>query len=169
MIMEYLIRRRIKNDCKQIAHIVTVAWNETYKGLVPEWFLEQLKNNENERAEKSYNEFDKTNNNQLVLEVDNKVVGFVNYGKSHDEEFSDCGEIYALYIIGDYQGNGLGKKLVEEAKIELKRLGFNKMIISCLKGNISNEFYKHIGGKYIKEGIYQRLNIPENIYYFENI
>ena len=26
------------------------------------------------------------------------------------------------------------------------------MIIACLKGNPSNDFYTHIGGKYIKDG-----------------
>ena len=50
--MNYLIRKRTKDDCKAVAHVVTIAWNETYKGIVPEWFLEQLKNNEEERATK---------------------------------------------------------------------------------------------------------------------
>lgn len=90
--MNYIIRRRKIEDCKSIAHVVTVAWNETYKGIVPNWFLEELKN-----------------------------------------------------------------------------LGYDKMIIACLKGNQSNEFYKHIGGKYIKDGVYKRLNLLENIYYYENI
>lgn len=165
--MNYLIRRRKKEDCDAIAHVVTVGWNETYKGIVPSWFLEELKNNENDRAKKAYNEFDEKNNNQFVLEVDGKVVGFVNFGASNDEEITDCGEIFALYIIGEYKGNGFGKKLVEAATNELKTLGFNKMIIACLKGNPSNEFYKHIGGKYIKDGTYKRLNLPENIYYYE--
>jgi len=167
--MKYLIRRRNKNDCKDIAHIVTVSWNETYKGIVPDWFLEELKNNENERAEKSYNEFDENNNNQFVLEVDNEVAGFVNFGAAHDEEYKNCGEIIALYIISKYKGNGFGRKLVEEAVKELKILGFDKMIIACLKGNPSNEFYKHIGGKYVKDGIYKRLKLPENVYYYEKI
>ena len=165
--MEYLIRRRIKDDCKNIAHVITVAWNETYKGIVPDWFLEELKNNENERAEKTYNEFDIENNNQFVLEVDKEVVGFVNFGVSHDEEYQNCGEIFALYIISKYKGNGFGRKLVEEAVKELKALGFNKMLIACFKGNPSNEFYKHIGGVYVKDGIYKRLSLPENVYYYE--
>ena len=65
--MEYLIRRRIKDDCKNIAHVITVAWNETYKGIVPDWFLEELKGNEDERAKNSIEKFDKNNNNQLVF------------------------------------------------------------------------------------------------------
>ena len=162
----YLIRKKEQKDCKGIARVVTISWNETYKGIVPNWFLEELKNNENERAQMSY-EID--NNYQLVLEVDNEIVGFVNYGISEDKEFNNCGEIYALYIVSKYKGNGYGRKLVEEAIKKLKKLGCDKMIIACLKGNPSNEFYKHIGGKYLKDGVWKRLNLPENIYYYENI
>ena len=165
--MDYLIRKREQKDCKDIAHVVTVAWNETYKGIVPEWFLEELKNNEDGRAKMSYEKFNINDNHQLVLEIDNKVVGFVNFGLSEDNQFENCGEIFALYIIKKYKGNGFGRKLVEEAIRELKKLGCDKMIIACLKGNPSNEFYKHIEGKYIKDGIYKRLNLPENIYYYE--
>lgn len=165
--MNYKIRRRERKDCKSIANIVTISWDETYKDIVPEWFLDELKNNEEERTKKSYDEFDKNNNNQLVLEVDNKVVGFVNYGITEDEEYQNYGEIFALYIIGKYKGNGFGRKLVEEVKKEFKQQGINKMIIACLKGNPSNEFYKHIGGLYVKDRIYKKLNLPENIYYYD--
>ena len=165
--MNYVIRKKEQKDCKDVAHVVTIAWNETYKGIVPDWFLEELKNNENERAKMSYEKFDANNNHQFVLEIENEVVGFVNFGASRDEQFENCGEIYALYIIKKYKGNGYGRGLVEEAIRELKELGYNKMIIACLKGNPSNEFYKHIGGKYIKDGVYQRLSLPENIYYYE--
>ena len=48
-------------------------------------------------------------------------------------------------------------------------MGCNKMVIGCLKGNPSNEFYKHIGGKLVKERIFEKLQLPENVYYFDNI
>ena len=54
--MNYKIRRRQREDCAAIAHVVTVAWNETYKGIVPDWFLEELKTNEPDRAKKTYDE-----------------------------------------------------------------------------------------------------------------
>ena len=41
------------------------------------------------------------------------------------------------------------------------------MIIACFKGNPSNEFYKHISAKYIKDGVYKRLNLTENIWNIE--
>lgn len=165
--MNYIIRRRTKEDISGIQKVVTTSWNETYKGIVPDWFLEELKVNEDERIKNVYDSFDENDNNQFVLIVDNEVVGFVNFGKTGDEEYQDCGEIFALYVISKYKGNGFGKKLVETAKNELKKMGFNKMLIACLKGNPSNEFYKHIGGVYVKDGLYKRLQLKENVYYYE--
>lgn len=167
--MEYTIRKKERKDCLDIAHVVTIAWNETYKGIVPDEFLNNLYLNEQERAQNDYDKFDENNNHQFVLEVDNKIVGFVNVGKTDGLDYDNCGEIYALYIINDYKGYGFGRKLVEVGIKELKNMSFNKMIIGCLVGNPTNEFYKHLGGKYIKTKMFERLQLPENYYYFDKI
>ena len=165
--MDYLIREGKKDDSYSIMHVVTVAWNETYKGIVDDDFLDELKNNEDESTERYFNDFDKSNLKDLVLEIDNNIVGFVRYGRTEDKDFINCGEIIALYIIKKYQRFGYGRKLVEMAKLRLKDMGFDSMIISCLKGNPTNSFYEHLGGKYIKDGIFEKLNLKENVYYFE--
>lgn len=97
--MEYLIRRKEQKDCKTIAHVVTVAWQETYRGIVNDEFLDNLPNTEKERGKKSYNSFDINDNHQFVLEVDGEVVGFIKVGITDDEEYKNQGEIFALYII----------------------------------------------------------------------
>lgn len=167
--MDYIIRKKKKNDCKEVAKLVTVVWNETYRGIVSDEFLDNLHNNEEERAKNSFERFDENDNHQYVLEVDNKIVGFVNVGPTSEKEFTNCGEIYAVYILNKYQGKGLGRKLIEAGIEELKSMGYDKMVIGCLEGNKSNEFYKHIGGKFIKTRVFERLQLPENIYYFEKI
>ena len=48
--MEYTIRRKEQNDCYDIAHVVTVAWQETYRGIVNDEFLDNLPNTEEERG-----------------------------------------------------------------------------------------------------------------------
>ena len=165
--MAYLIRNSVKNDIYDIIHVVTISWNETYKGIVPDSELEKLKTNEEERAQKLLQQYENGEFQEYVLEIDNKIVGFIRFGKSEDSEFTACGEIYAFYIINQYHGLGLGRKLFELAVRELKKQGFNKMIIACLKDNPTNNFYIHMGGKYLKDGIYQRLNLKENIYYYD--
>lgn len=165
--MGFFIRRREKGDCKSIAHIVTVCWNETYKGIVPDWYLEELKANEPKRARAMEESFNINENYYFVLEVDNQVVGFVRFGKSEDKDFENCGEVIAFYVLKEYQGKGWGKRLFQEAINALKMMGFDKMIVACLKGNPTNEIYKHMGGKYIKDGVYERLSLLENIYYYD--
>ena len=51
----------------------------------------------------------------------------------------------------------------------MKKMGFNKMIGGCLANNPSNEFYKHMGGRLIKTRIFEKLQLPENVYYFDEI
>lgn len=167
--MNYMIRRKVKNDCKDVAHVVTISWNETYKNIVPEEFLQNLYANEEERAKNSFDKFNEQENHQFVLEVDKEIVGVINVGKSGDDNFPNYGEIYALYIIGKYKGYGYGKKLVAIGVEELKKMGFNKMIVGCLDGNKSNEFYKHIGGQFVRTRIFTRLNLPENVYIYDKI
>lgn len=167
--MNYVIRKKRKEDCLSVAHVVTVAWNETYKGIVNDDFLNSLYDNEEQRANNSYNKFNEKDNHQLVLEVDNKVVGFINVGDTDDTTYDNCGELHAIYILSDYKGKGFGKKLFEAGIEELKSMGFDKMLIGCLEGNPSNEFYKHMGGKLIKTRIFEKLKLPENVYYFEKI
>ncbi len=167
--IEIVIRRKAKDDCSAISKVVTTAWNETYKGLVPDDFLKELYTNEELRSINSYNNFDENNNHVFVLEIDNKVVGFVNVGPTEEKEYPNCGELYAIYIINEYKRKGYGKKLFQAGIKELKKMGFNQMIIGCLDGNPSNEFYKHLGGKYAKQRIFEKLGLPENVYFFEKI
>lgn len=161
------IRKEKREDVFDIAHIVTVEWNSTYRGIVSDSELQRLKETEEERAKKAYDEFDEKNNKCFVAVIDNKVVGFASYGVTDDPDFENTAELRALYVLDEYHGLGIGRKLVNATIEEFKKQGFNKMIICCLKGNPFNEFYKHIGGKYVKDGVYKRLNLPDNVYHFE--
>ena len=165
--MQVIVRKKQKNDCSRVTHVITVSWNETYRGIVNDEILDNMYNNEDERTLKAINKFDENNNHEFVLLVDNEIVGYMNVGRSDDEELENCGEIHALYIINKYHGNGFGKKLFNEGINELKNMGFDKMIIGCLEENKSNDFYKHIGGKFIKKRVFKKLNLIENVYYFD--
>ena len=161
------IREGTKEDVFAIRHVVTLAWNETYKGIVPDWFLDSLSKTEKEKAQHNYDNYDSKEEKYYVLEVDGNIVGFSKYGKSNDPELINYGEIIALYILKKYQGNGYGKELVNVTFDKLKSMGFNKVIIACLKENPTNEFYKHIGGKYLKNSEFSLLHLEENVYLFE--
>lgn len=161
------IRRMEQKDCFSVAHVVTIAWNETYRGIVNDEFLDNLYKNEEERGKKSFENFD--GDNQFVLEVDGEVVGFITVDVI--DSSNKQGEICSVYIIKKYKGKGFGRKLIDTGINELKSLGCSNMIIGCLDGNPSNEFYKHIGGKFINTRIYKLPNqeLVENVYYYDSI
>lgn len=167
--MDYVIRKMLSEDARAVSHVITVAWNETYKGIINDEYLDNLKKNEEETAKALANNFDANGNNYYVLEVNREIAGFINISAAHDVEFTNCGELCAIYIISRYKGQGYGKALFDVAIKELKNMGFNKMIVGCLNGNPTNEFYKHMGGKFIKTRIFEKLQMSENVYYFDNI
>ena len=167
--MKHIIRKMNKDDCKGMTHVITIAWNETYKGIVPDEILDNLYLNEKEREEKAKNRFNEDDNHQFVLEVDNKIVGYMNVGISDDKDYHHCGEIHAIYIINGYKGYGFGREMIDFGIKELKEMHCDKMLIGCLVGNPTNKFYEHIGGKLIKQRIFEKLQLPENVYYFDNI
>ena len=164
--IKYIIRDCEEKDISGITHTVTISWSETYRGLIDDNEIDKLPLTEEERTKRAIERF-RNGEKQFVLEIDNKIVGFSRYGKSEDTDFNNCGEIFAFYIIGKYHGLGLGRILFEVTRDELKNMGFDKMIIACLKGNPTNTFYRHMGGKYIKDGVFTRLNLKENIYYYD--
>ena len=55
--MNYKIRKKERKDCAGIARVITVAWNETYRGIVSDEFLDSLYINEEVRAQNSHYNF----------------------------------------------------------------------------------------------------------------
>ncbi len=57
------------------------------------------------------------------------------------------------------------KKLYDYAIKKIKEKGFQQLVIGCLDGNPANNFYKHLGGKYIGNHLF-REKYKENFYLF---
>lgn len=73
-----LIRKAVENDAENIVKINIKGWIETYRGIFPDDFLDNLEQKELESIEKCKNKIKE----YLVCEIDNKVVGFLRYGKN---------------------------------------------------------------------------------------
>lgn len=164
-----IIRKAKIEDAKDITQVYIDTWKITYKDLLDKQFLNSLTITE-EQINKKIDKI-KKDNNFIVCEVNNKVVGVLTYEKSINSEYPDSGEIKTLYVLYEYQKKGIGKKLFNAGVKELIKLGFNDMIITCLVGNKSNDFYVYMGGKLIKQidSVTAGEKTKENLYYFENI
>lgn len=166
-----MIRYLTKEDIPQYQRLISKVWQETYPGIVNQQFLDNLSLTEEQRIELNNMTYDEKIKDTLVLEVDNNIIGFVRYGTTDDILYPNTGEIFALYVLSKYKGQGYGKQLVQRAIQELLKLNHTNMIIGCISQNPSNEFYKHLGGILKSTRPFPKTgdNLVENIYLFEDI
>ena len=164
--MNYAIEELNLNNIRDYVIANAKAWQETYKGIISDSFLQKI--NSKEEIEKSIekkkcklnNPFDKS----FLLKVNNKYVGMFRVCKSH---YHDTGELKALYLLNEVKRLGFGKILFERAFKEIKTMGFNDMIVGCLSENINaNSFYKHMGGVLVSSRDFKLPNqtLKENVY-----
>jgi len=57
------------------------------------------------------------------------------------------GELYAIYLLGEHQGRGIGRRFVELVVAWLREQGHESMRVWVLEGNPAQRFYERLGGK----------------------
>ncbi|WP_346014177.1 GNAT family N-acetyltransferase [Sporosarcina sp. E16_8] len=122
-----LIRKAEIEDAAGIAKVHVDSWRTTYKGIVPDTFLDNLSYEQRELTwEKGINE-----NNVYIAENENgQVIGFSTGGKERTGKYEAfIGELYAIYILKEYQGKGIGRLLVQSVVDDLKEKKMNSMLI----------------------------------------
>lgn len=166
--MKYIIREKELKDCEAWVNVNISSWNDSLNGVVSDKLLEKISSNRVERIKKEKENF-KQDDYHYVLEENEKVVGILKIKKSDRPDFTDCGEVQVLYLLSSAKGKGYGRVLINTAFSKLKEKGFNKVVIGCLDGNPSNEFYKHLGGTFIKQEDWNIFDecYKENIYLYE--
>ncbi|WP_025026023.1 GNAT family N-acetyltransferase [Caldalkalibacillus mannanilyticus] len=136
------IRRAKAGDENGIARVHVESWRTTYRGIMRDEMLDNLSVERREQYWK--NEIDL--NKVLYVAVDEKrIVGFASGGKSRSTEYDYDGELYAIYLLEDYQQKGIGRKLISEVAQELRNLGYQSMIVWVLSKNPSKTVYEKLG------------------------
>lgn len=162
------IRKKELKDCEIWVDININSWNDNLKGIVSDRILKIITENRNARVEKDIKNF-RVNDCDYVLEDNKNVLGIMKIKKSNRKGYENCGEVQVLYLYANEKGKGYGKALINKAFEILKDKGFKKVVIGCLVGNPSNEFYKHIGGKFIEQEAWSIFdeNYIENVYEYD--
>lgn len=111
------------------------CWQEVYPGLVSQEYLDNL------TLEKTEEKAFQWRDNILVAKDGDGVVGFVGYGKSSE---ADTGEVFALYVLPEYHGTGVGRQLMDSAMEKLS--AYPRICLWLVKGNgRAVRFYEKCG------------------------
>ncbi|MCK6256221.1 GNAT family N-acetyltransferase [Fictibacillus sp. KIGAM418] len=82
----------------------------------------------------------------LVYKDRDKVGGWIMIG--HNTDYfteKEIGFIYDVYILPDYRGRGLSKKLVEAGISELKEKGYEEVRLNVFDANFAKGIYEKMG------------------------
>lgn len=140
------IRLATEEDYLAIATVHVESWKETYQGIISEEYLSRL--SITKRGE-IWQEILKNPKPSVVhfvaVNTDDKIIGFADGGPCRDSLPFD-GELYAIYLLKEYQKQGIGRLLFNTLTRHLVNEGFHSMMIWVLKDNPTLKFYLHLGG-----------------------
>jgi GNAT superfamily N-acetyltransferase len=177
------VRRARVEDAGAIAQVHIQSWKETYPGIIPQDIIDAMALDAKTK-DWSVNLLEGPPHYRFTFVAEDssqKVVGFASGGALRKSLFSGEdslreqverfeGELQSIYLLKNFQGQGLGRQLFSAVAKELKKLGHKNMLVRVLKDNATRGFYERMGGvpvaaNKIKIGIW----LEETVYGWERI
>ena len=128
------------DDIMAISRIYEESWKYTYKGLIPQDYLESIPEG------RWVANLENSNWSTLVCIDNGRIVGTSSFCESRFSQFSGWAEIIAIYLLADYMGRGFGKALFDSVIVELKKMGYRNIFLWVLEENLrARKFYEKEG------------------------
>ena len=148
------VREANQNDVLGMAKVRVETWRAAYKGIIPDDFLEGLSyQTVTERWSDTF--WEERNSAFAVFVAENEeeeIIGIAICGPEQSQDAVYQSEIYVLYVLPQYQNQGIGRKLVAAC---IQHLVHNSKIKSLLiwviAENPYRRFYESLGGKAVRE------------------
>ncbi len=143
-------REAVLADCCDLAVLKGKVWNTTYQGIYPQ---EKLMGYDVEKNTRIFESIVANPEITLYVATDGeKIVGFMTCGKPY-KPFREYGqEIGLLYILKEYQRQGIGRKFFRIARKLVAERGYKAFFLSVNKRNYdAQKFYLAMGGKVLCE------------------
>lgn len=142
--VEITIRRPALEDAPALATLHGAAWRSAYRGILPGISLERMIAR---RGPVFWRQI-QARGGVLILEFGGTPAGYAVTGPNRVRQLGAEGEIYELYLTAEYQGAGLGRRLFQAARDELRRAARRGMVVRSLAVNENAcGFYTAMGGR----------------------
>lgn len=154
-IKEIQLRRATVADAEAIAAIRIEGWRTTYRGMIPDSYLNEMDMNENVLHWRTILQALPVKEDSLCVYVavsEDEIVGFVSAMKLPEAKLDKDGEINAIYIRPQWQRCGIGKRMLHKAARSLQAMGCTSCVIWVIDGNSqARNFYEELGGEILIE------------------
>ncbi len=108
-----IIRKAKLVDAEGIAKVHVDSWRTTYKGMIPDDYLTQL--SYEGRTELWQRNMSKEDTSIFVAEnSEGVIIGFADAWKRETNTVPHSIDLTSIYLLENYQGKGIGKRLLRE-------------------------------------------------------
>jgi len=150
--MGAIVRPAVPADAGAIARAHVDSFGSTYAGILPDEFLAGLTYEKLTDAWvarlRDPEEFPLV----FVSEDDpGSIFGFLSGGPERKSDPLYQGEIYAIYILKEWQRQGIGRRLVAALAGALYDRSIRSMLVWVLTANPACKFYEKLGGIRVRE------------------
>ena len=127
------------------------SWRTTYSGIVSENAFDQMEREAPARESRWADRIRQSADAFYIAEHDARgPVGFSSGGANRENSHDFPGELYAIYVLKEHQGRGLGHALVREVVRQLLADGRTAMLVWVLARNPYRRFYEALGGRPVR-------------------
>ena len=139
------IRRAREADLGSLSTVFDASWREAYRGLIPGVALERLIAG---RDRAWWRSALRRGRPIALVETGERVVGYAAYGRTRSRALGTEAEIDELYLLPEYQGVGLGRRLFKAVRNDLADHGLARIGAWTLEDNArAADFYAGLGGR----------------------
>ena len=147
--LKFTFREATVADALAVAKVHVQSWRESFAGIVPQTFLDKMSIENRARAFETgfASDFYK----MFVAETqENGIVGFADFGKARDNQSKFEAELYAIYLLRDFQRKGIGGKLFNLGVKYLVANNMNSLSLTALEASPYKRFYEKMGGHLVE-------------------
>jgi len=123
------------------------TWQHAYSHLFTEEQLASIPVEESAARLRSQLEAAPERYHTLVAEIGGVIVGFAGLGpRDFSAEETRVGELYAIYVLPEIHGRGVGRALMAETVSRLRGAGFGEAVLWVFADNPrTRRFYERVG------------------------
>jgi GNAT superfamily N-acetyltransferase len=146
------IREANISDAAGLARVSVDSWRSTYSGIIPQEYLDSLTyENRTSRWEERLSNLDGPGFTFIVEDGFSNIIGYAGGLKGNSGNLVYTGEVGDIYLQKEFQGMGIGRRLMATVALRLKEFGHNSLLIWVFEENPYRIFYESLGGILIDE------------------
>ena len=145
------IRAATPMDAAGIAEVHVETWRATYAGILPDGYLVGQSVDRKQVAWRESIARQKRTSTLVAELPDHRILGFGDCGPSRHRELPYPGEVYTLYVLPDWQNQGIGRRLLIALFDEIAAKGAHSAFLWVLSRNPTRFFYEAMGGAPVAE------------------